>query len=198
MSYESELLLGKVKEKDIISYKIMQYLGNSRTYGLKEMKLANILDSRLYNMFLKSIDKESAKRLKAIDALICETIMNIVGDTNWAIDRNGAEMVDNYQNWGDPEFRSCDIHRIKRDDSGFYVEESSNNYDESINRVSNAFLNTNKKSFDDLHRLYFEKESIMRGNYSLRQGLMDYDFPRLISSHLGYYQEKNIRRKLVS
>lgn len=96
MSYESELLLGKVKEKDIISYKIMQYLGNSGTYGLKEMKLANILDSRLYSMFLKSIDKESAKRLKAIDALICETIMNIVGDTNWAIDRNGAEMVDNY------------------------------------------------------------------------------------------------------
>lgn len=194
MSCESELLLGKVKEKDIISYKIMQYLGNSRTYGLKEMKLANILDSRLYSIFLKSIDKESAKRLKAIDALIYETIVNIVGDTNWTIDINGAEMVDNYQNWDDPEFRSCDIHRIKRDDCGFYVEEASNTYDENINRVSNAFLNTNSKFFEDLHRLYLEKESIMCGNYSLREGLGDFDLPRLISGRLGYYQEKDIRR----
>lgn len=194
----TELLLSKIKGKDLISYSLLSYLSATNTFGSKEMAMRSRLNARLYNMFLKSLDKECARRLKALDALIKETIQSITEGNNWSVNRHGAEMTDNYQNWGDFEFRTCDTHRIKRDDCGYYVEEGSAPYEIRINQVSNAFLNRHRKQFEDLHRLYFEKESIMCGNYSLSAKQADFDLPRLISSYLGYYREKPVRRTLVS
>lgn len=197
MTGETELLLSKIKGIDKIAYHLMLCISNAKCFGLKEFNMRSKLDNRLYKIFLKFIDKESAKRLKAIDALIDEEIQNITDGNNWSVNQYGAEMIDNYQNWEDYEFRTCDIHRILRDESGYYVEEATIPYEEYLNTDSIAFLNSHRKQFEDLHRLYFEKESIMRGNYSLRGDSSDYDTPRLISSYLGYYREKALRRKLV-
>lgn len=197
MSGETELLLNKIKGKDLISYLLMRYLNTTNSFGSKEIAMHHRLNARLYNMFLKSLDKESARRLKALDALIEETIQSITEGNTWNVNRCRAEMIDNYQNWDDYEFRTCDIHRINRDDSGYFVDEGKSPYEVGINQVSNAFLSSHRKQFEDLHRLYFEKESIMRGHYSLSAGSSDFDLPRLISTYLGYCKQKPVRKALV-
>ena len=197
MINEKELLLRKLKDVDFVSYRMMQYLSNIDCFGLREMKMKSKLDQRLYSLFLESINEDNAKVLKAIDTLIDETIKSITKSNAWDVDRHGAVMIDNYQNWDDYEFRTCDTHRIIRDDSGYYIEEATTPYEIGINKVSNAFLNSHKKEFEDLHKLYSEKESIMHYGYYPKASSTDSELPRLISSYLGYYKEKEVRRSFV-
>lgn len=190
-------LLEELRSVDYITYKMLEVYLNSRSFGKMEMKLRDSISRRLYSLFCKCISRDDVRSLKFLDKRISELIEKITDGTDWTISSSGAILMDNFINQDDPEFASHDTYELHRDEIGFHVgtdleRRNFNGYYKKIYDTEEAFLYNHREEFEELHRLMYEKENIMRGQYSIRENAND-SLPRLIAEYMGYFREERTR-----
>lgn len=132
---------------------------------------------KTYETFLKSIDSLSEARLRGID-LSFAVLKNRFYEKGFELTELGC---------------SSSTVDIKRNQNGFYVDESRALFsDEEFNfyQYGINFYQKYKDNFERLHKLLAEKEFILNGYYNIRNKKVNINNLNKISEELGYGEKR--------
>ena len=128
---------------------------------------------KLIDLFMDSVDKNTAYKLKSIHKSINTISMFLYNETKWNVTRYEA-IHQLSEDMFDPI-----VHHLVRYDSGYEVVDIySQNYGNMFISLYGIYLNR-------LHKLYTEEEAIMLGNYQIINPKMKYQTMKLIITVLG-------------
>ena len=134
----------------------------------KMRKTDELATKALYGL----LDEPTLKTLITYDVIIENLIQKIMSKTDWDYYPYCQEfrLYDNFQNMGDPEFRSFDTYRVYRTEDGFThsTKDPYNGYFQSRQDREKRFVKSNKSDLKDLHHTYCLKEKLLKGNIKLK------------------------------
>ncbi len=173
-----------------------------RILGLQMVKQNNILKrkqpeqqyrDKLYKLFLKSIDKETAQRLIEIDFKLSKAISEFENKTGWTVTENGVFLDNNYP----PNLEKKDdsnIFKVPRDNlNGFYLpplKEDASYIEKRMRSGEEQFFMQHIEELNAINELMCSKEEIMSGNYDILDDNIDNSLVNMITNYLGYSKSK--------
>lgn len=155
---------------------------------VRDGKVRDKINKKLYKLFISSIDKNSKQELLQLKNTEKQLTELIESSTGWFVSRTGAVKYDNFQYQDDPEFATHDTYTVPRDAMGFHVDEDEpfNSYFAGIRSGEQSFYENNKETLDKLNAVYREQERIMLGAYNLENPDISFETMRMIAEYLGY------------
>lgn len=192
----TERLIYKLKTTDKIANKRLakniSIVDNSNTFSVnKEGKRMYKNEKKAYKVLLKMFPKELRERIKWLDVSINAVIDYIERRSGWMYITDEFMYRDNFQNMHDPEFRSFDTYRVRRNEDGFYVDENNSgpNYIKDKERI---FYRKYSSKLNALHSFIEEKKRL------IQQSIYATEDPNLayyLAIYLGYIEDDT--RKII-
>ena len=174
-----------------------------RILGLQMVKKNNTIKGKqqdkqyhdkLYKLFLKSIDKETAKKLTKIDLELSKLVSEFENKTGWTMTNLGVYLDNNFARELEKRDDS-NVFKIPRDHQiGFYLPpltESSTYIEKRMRVGEEQFLMQHQEELCIIHELMAEKENIMSGDYNILNENIDYSLVNMITEYLGYPRKKD-------
>lgn len=170
-------------------------------FQIKQIKEEKQAKNKMYKLFLKLIDKDSAKKLMQIDLELSKAIQEFENRTGWTVQDHGVYLRNDFST-EEIDYNSSDVFCIRRNSEyGFYLppEDSDVSYSEDRKRCGEKeFYFQNVESLYNLHCLFSAKEEILNGNYILTSYPVNIELLNMITDYLGIQSTNKFQESTMS
>ena len=166
---------------------------------IKQIKQEQQAKEKMYKLFLKLIDKDSAKKLMQIDLELSKAIREFEKRTGWTVKEHGVYLRYDLSS-EENDYNSNSFFCIRRNNEyGFYLPQKQEkmSYSEQRKRCGEEeFFMQNYETLSHINDLFTQKENIVNGNYSFSDYEIDNSLIILITNYLGFQLTNNYSKPM--